>query len=442
LGILNLPVNSSLFKLTVHKTTDEGLPMSDFEEETIDEITFAVSLKYHINYSTLKEGFSGLLLMSLMSLIAGMVLGKMTGVLESLPGLILLITPAIGMRGNIFGAMGSRLGTALHTGMFSTSLKSYSVLSQNIFASMVNTILISFALGVMASGFAFILNIQSIGLVEFVLISMIGGIISSIFVLLITVGVAVTGYKREWDLDNMSAPIITAAGDMVTLPALFLAIILIGGESSNNHSILFGIFVILGIITVLYAIRSRLDIMKRIVYESIPILLVAGAMSTVAGLIINSKIDGFLILPALLVMVPLFLEDNNALGGILTSRLSSMLHTGMFTPSILPGKQILPNFLLIYIYSIVVFPLVGISAFVASLLMGIDSPSLINMVFISSAAGLIAVTIVNLVGYYISISTYKLRLDPDTHSIPLLSSIIDAFGALCFVAVLMLVNLV
>jgi mgtE-like transporter len=416
--------------------------MSDFEEETIDEITFAVSLKYHINYSTLKEGFSGLLLMSLMSLIAGMVLGKMTGVLESLPGLILLITPAIGMRGNIFGAMGSRLGTALHTGMFSTSLKSYSVLSQNIFASMVNTILISFALGVMASGFAFVLKIQSIGLVEFVLISMIGGIISSIFVLLITVGVAVTGYKREWDLDNMSAPIITAAGDMVTLPALFLAIILIGGESSNNHSILFGIFVILGIITVLYAIRSRLDIMKRIVYESIPILLVAGAMSTVAGLIINSKIDGFLILPALLVMVPLFLEDNNALGGILTSRLSSMLHTGMFTPSILPGKQILPNFLLIYIYSIVVFPLVGISAFVASLLMGIDSPSLINMVFISSAAGLIAVTIVNLVGYYISISTYKLRLDPDTHSIPLLSSIIDAFGALCFVAVLMLVNLV
>lgn len=416
--------------------------MPDFEEENIDNITFAVFLKYNINYSTLKEGFSGLLLMSLMSLVAGIVLGKMTGVLESLPGLILLITPAIGMRGNIFGAMGSRLGTALHTGMFNTSLKSYSVLSQNIFASMVNTILISFALGIMASGFAFVLKIQSIGLVEFVLISMIGGIISSIFVLLITVGVAVTGYKREWDLDNMSAPIITAAGDMVTLPALFFAIWMIGGESSNNHSILFGIFVILGIITVFFSIRSKLDIMKRIVYESLPVLILAGAMSTVAGLIINSKLDGFLILPALLVMVPLFLEDNNALGGILTSRLSSMLHTGMFTPGLLPGKQILPNFLLIYIYSIVVFPLVGISAFVASLLMGIDSPGILNMIFISTFAGLIAVTIVNLVGYYISITTYKLRLDPDTHSIPLLSSIIDAFGALCFVAVLILVNLV
>jgi mgtE-like transporter len=418
------------------------MPVPDFEEETIEDITFSLSLKYDINYSTLKEGFSGLLLMSLMSLVAGMVLGKMTGLLESLPGLILLITPAIGMRGNIFGAMGSRLGTALHTGMFSTSLKSYSVLNQNIFASMVNTILISFALGVMASGFAFILKIQSIGLVEFVLISMIGGIISSIFVLLITVGVAVTGYKREWDLDNMSAPIITAAGDMVTLPALLLAILLIGGKSSITHSILFGFFVILGIITILFAVRSELDLMKRIVYESIPVLLLAGVMSTVAGLIINSKLDAFLVLPALLVMVPLFLENNNALGGILTSRLSSMLHTGMFTPNILPGKQIFPNFLLIYIYSIVVFPLVGISAFVASLLMGIDSPGIFNMIFISTFAGLIAVTIVNLVGYYISITTYKLRLDPDTHSIPLLSSIIDAFGALCFVAVLILMNLV
>ncbi|NIA03221.1 MAG: magnesium transporter MgtE, partial [Nitrospirae bacterium] len=83
-----------------------------------------------------------------------------------------------------------------------------------------------------------------------------------------------------------------------------------------------------------------------------------------------------------------------------------------------------------------------ISAYVASLLMGIDSPGIFIMIFISTFAGLIAVTIVNLLGYYISITTYKLRLDPDTHSIPLLSSIIDAFGALCFVTVLMLVNLV
>ena len=416
--------------------------LQDFEEETINEISFAASLRYHITPSTLKEGFSGLLLMSLMSLVAGMVLGKMTGMLESLPGLILLITPAIGMRGNIFGAMGSRLGTALHTGMFSTSLKPYSILSQNIYASMINTILISFALGLMAWGFALLLKIESIGLVEFVLISMIGGIISSFFVLLITVGVAVTGHKQGWDIDNMSAPIITAAGDMVTLPALFLAVILIGGNSTGYHTILFILFGVLAAACLLLTIRSGFDIMRGIIYESIPMLLIAGFMSTLAGLIINSRLEGFLMLPALLVMVPLFLEDNNALGGILTSRLSSMLHTGMFDPGIFPGKQIIPNFLLIYIYSLVVFPLVGVSAYAASILIGIGSPGIGSMIFISTSAGLIAVTIVNLVGYYVAITAHKLRLDPDNHSIPMMSSIVDASGAMCLVAVLMLVGMV
>lgn len=416
--------------------------MADFEEETINEISFAQSLRYHITPSTLKEGFSGLLLMSIMSLVAGMVLGKMTGILESLPALILLITPAIGMRGNIFGAMGSRLGTALHTGMFNTSLKPYSILSQNIYASMINTILVSFALGLMAWGFTLLLKIESIGLVEFVLISMIGGIISSFFVLIITVGVAVTGYKRGWDIDNMSAPIITAAGDMVTLPALFLAVILIGGNSSGYHTILFILFGVLAAACLLLIIRSSFDIMRGIIYESVPMLLVAGFMSTLAGLIINSRLEGFLMLPALLVMVPLFLEDNNALGGILTSRLSSMLHTGMFDPGMFPGKQIIPNFLLIYIYSLIVFPLVGVSAYAASILMGIGSPDLGSMIFISTSAGLIAVTIVNLVGYYVAITAYKLRLDPDNHSIPMMSSIVDASGAMCLVAVLMLVCMV
>ena len=416
--------------------------LPDFEEEIINEISFAQSLRYHITPSTLKEGFFGLLLMSLMSLVAGMVLGKMTGILESLPALILLITPAIGMRGNIFGAMGSRLGTALHTGMFSTSLKPYSILSQNIYASMINTVLISFALGLMAWGVALLLKIESIGLVEFVLISMIGGIISSFFVLIITVGVAVTGHNRGWDIDNMSAPIITAAGDMVTLPALFLAVILIGGNSSGYHTILFILFGVLAAACLLLTIRSGFDIMQRIIYESVPMLLVAGFMSTLAGLIINSRLDGFLMLPALLVMVPLFLEDNNALGGILTSRLSSMLHTGMFDPGMFPGKQIIPNFLLIYIYSLVVFPLVGVSAYAASILMGIGSPGLGSMIFISTSAGLIAVTIVNLVGYYVAITAHKLRLDPDNHSIPMMSSIVDASGAMCLVAVLMLVGMV
>src|SRR5213596_3288415 len=68
-----------------------------------------------------RAGFYALLLSSGGDLVAGLTLGSITGTLESLPGLLVLVPAAIGMRGNIFGALGSRLGTAVHTGTFRTS---------------------------------------------------------------------------------------------------------------------------------------------------------------------------------------------------------------------------------------------------------------------------------------------------------------------------------
>ena len=48
-------------------------------------------------------------------------LAAMTGTLEQYPGLLVLVPAAIGMRGNIFGALGSRLATSIHAGTFRMS---------------------------------------------------------------------------------------------------------------------------------------------------------------------------------------------------------------------------------------------------------------------------------------------------------------------------------
>ena len=71
--------------------------------------------------SSLKQGFIALGISSLGGLVAGFALGSMVNRLELLPGLIILIPAAIGMRGNIFGALGSRLGTLQHMGLFRLS---------------------------------------------------------------------------------------------------------------------------------------------------------------------------------------------------------------------------------------------------------------------------------------------------------------------------------
>ncbi len=71
---------------------------------------------------------------------AGALLG-MTGMaaaddtLRDLPGLLLLVPGAIALRGNVFGAMGSRLGTAVHAGTFRLGLHTEGVVGQNLMAA-------------------------------------------------------------------------------------------------------------------------------------------------------------------------------------------------------------------------------------------------------------------------------------------------------------------
>src|SRR2546429_7689909 len=81
--------------------------------------------------ATVRQGLAALLVSSGGDLLAGLTLGAITHTLEALPGLLVLVPAAIGMRGNIFGALGSRLGTAIHTGEFRISRRRETIVGQN-----------------------------------------------------------------------------------------------------------------------------------------------------------------------------------------------------------------------------------------------------------------------------------------------------------------------
>src|SRR3954452_10814048 len=105
-------------------------------------------------------GFVALLLSSGGDLLAGLTLGAITGTLEALPGLLVLVPAAIGMRGNIFGALGSRLGTSIHTVTFSLSRRRDTVVGQNVVASIALTLFVSAALAVLAKSVAGIFGVS------------------------------------------------------------------------------------------------------------------------------------------------------------------------------------------------------------------------------------------------------------------------------------------
>lgn len=384
---------------------------------------------------TIAQGFVALLIAAFGSLVAGIALGSITGTLKALPGLMVMVPAAIGMRGNIFGALGSRLGTAIHSGLFEPVRGREGVLYQNVSAVTVLTFFISLVLGILAKTLSETFGIRSISILDFVVISIVGGLLSSVVVGAFTVGLARTAFRRGWDLDSVAAPLITAAGDMVTLPTLFVATYLVGIRWVTPA--IAGILIGTTVALTLRSIRTTLPLARRILRESIPILALAGAVDVLAGLLVEARLEHFLVFPVLLVLIPPFLESAGALGGVLSSRLASKLHLGVLAARGRPEAVALLDASIVFLFAIVMFALTGLAADGAAALLGLASPGALKVIGISLLAGLMATILAVVVAYYAAVATYRLGMDPDNHGIPMITSSMDFIGVIALVIAIM-----
>jgi mgtE-like transporter len=404
----------------------------------------SVKTFFYNNKAVFTLGFTALLISSIGDILAGVTLGSMSMYLSALPGLMILIPPAIGMRGNIFGALGSRLGTSMHVGTFELSVRKGSILRQNMESSLILTMTISFLMGVLAKVVSFALGVESISMQQFIFISVFGGVLAGLVLLVVNVIVANIGFRRNWDIDNISAPLLTAAGDIVTLPMLFLAAIIVTSTPADMmwfYDLMMYAFLAVTVMLIFDAIFRRDEEAKRIFKQSAPVLSLCILLDLGAGLTIEEQLTSLVDYPALLVLIPLFLQNSNALGGILTSRTASMLHMGTMHPDKLPGKVSYENFAIIYIFAIWVFTLASVTTHFVSLAMGLASPGLMIMIVLGLVAGLITVTVLNYLSYYVAVTTFMFSLDPDDHSIPITSSAIDFVGSLALMGIIVMLGL-
>ncbi len=243
-----------------------------------------------------RQSLIALVLNSSTSLVAGAFLGGLTGTFGRYPGLLVLVPAAIGLRGNIFGAFGNRLSTAMHAGTFRLSLRRENVLGQNLLAAMILTAGMSALLALVAKAAAVGLGVEgSISVLDMATVAIVGGVLGSLVVLVADLGLAVGATRYGWDLDKVSAPIASVLGDVLTLPALFLATLRLG----------FAIFTpTLGVLLVgaagavmVIGWLTRLADLRRIVRESVPVLLVAGCISAGAGIAMDKSFASFVEFP-------------------------------------------------------------------------------------------------------------------------------------------------
>jgi mgtE-like transporter len=374
------------------------------------------------------------------SLVAGAVLGSLTGTFERLPGLLVLVPAAIGLRGNIFGSLGNRMSTSIHAGEFRLTARPSSVLGQNVLAAGVLTLSISVLIALVTVGASWALGLgATISVLDLVLISTVGGVVASVPVLVATLGLASGSVRYGWDLDNVNAPLVTTLGDVLTLPALALAAGMAGGHLLGDVSA--GGFLLGAVVVTAWAWRSPLPLLRRIVRESTPVLVAAVLVSIVAGVVLESRLEAFLALPALLVLVPAHLSSAGAMGGILSSRLSSKLFLGLAEPAVVPSPAARGDLTLVGMVGIAVYAMNGAAAHGVAVALGQASPGLAQMVAASLLGGILVIALVLAIAYYGTVMAMRLGLDPDSYGIPLVTSTVDLVGALTLVLAIAVLGL-
>jgi len=379
-----------------------------------------------------QQGLVALALNSSTSLVAGAVLGSLTATFERRPGLLVLVPAAIGLRGNVFGSLGNRVSTALHAGDLQLRLRRSTVLGQNVLAAGALTLGMSLVLVGIAALVSVGLGLgPTIGLADLAVLSVGGGALASLPVLAATLGLAAGAVRFGWDLDNVTAPLVSTLGDVLTLPALYLATGLLGlGLFTSSLGWVLSAGAILAVIA---GARSSLPQVRRIVRSSIPVLVAAGLVSSLAGVALERRLDTFTALPALLILVPAHLSSAGALGGILSGRLSSQLLLGLIPATTVPSRGARLHLWFVAALSVPVFVVNGIGAHLVAGLLGQASPGLGQLVAASLLGGLVAMVAVLAIAYYGTIATVRLGIDPDTYGIPMVSSTVDLVGALTLI---------
>lgn len=173
----------------------------------------------------LEESFPVLFLCTVGGVLAGVILQDMEMDLKETPGILILLPAILGMRGNISGALGSRLASALHLGLISPELKWNKPLSDNFWASIILNIIMSFLLGILAfltyvaAGYD-----EPASVIQLTAISLIAGTLAGLLLTFLSIFLALITFSHGLDPDNVLMPSLSTVGDIITILCLLMAV--------------------------------------------------------------------------------------------------------------------------------------------------------------------------------------------------------------------------
>jgi mgtE-like transporter len=169
----------------------------------------------------LGEILPALLLASVGALGAGALLGAMVPRLQEAAGVLVMVPGLMALRGNINGAMGARLGSAVHLGLLEPEDPLGPVARANVLASLGLSLAVGALVGVLGWLLSIVAGLPTISVLRLTLVGALTGVLSGLALALVTLGIVLTATIRGIDPDNVTGPLLTVVGDVITMGILF-----------------------------------------------------------------------------------------------------------------------------------------------------------------------------------------------------------------------------
>lgn len=180
---------------------------------------------------------------------------------------------------------------------------------------------------------------------------------------------------------------------------------------------------------------------RSIVATMMPLLVVLSVAEMLSGFVLEDLKETFVTYPTLLVLVPVMIGMGGNLGCILSSRLSTALHLGTLEFE-LRDPTILKNAAAVTALGVSLFTLLGVAAYGLSRLPYVDvggGVGFVDTMLISVVSGVVLTALVIALSVSATYVSYRMGVDPDDTTIPVVTNVCDILGVVVLTAVALVV---
>ncbi|MCX8150901.1 MAG: magnesium transporter [Candidatus Bathyarchaeota archaeon] len=373
-------------------------------------------------------------------LLAGFLVASQLGLFQKAPWILALYPTVIGAKGVLEGILSGRLSTALHLGtarpQFLGNTKSFYKLVE---AVIVLTFITSLTMGIISllfSHFLWEVNLADLAAVPSVAVAT---MTLGLALILATLKVAFITFKKGADPDIVIYPVMSAIAT-VFITLCYLATLNLFFSHPTTGKIITILIGAIHLVAVLFIISRNVHTKEftKTIREALAALIIVAFIVNVTGTLLKGIGNYVRTNTEILTIYPAIIGLVSNVGSVVGSTATTKLALGILKPKLSAIKNHIPIIFGAWLPSVVISVLLAI---ITSLLHGTSSlAGFYNLSSILLTANVIAMFMIVLLSYSISVVTFQRGLDPDNFVIPIETSFAASITSTALLAAVVLIG--